>query len=263
MTYVNFFFKVGHRSRSGSQVKFFLYAWKALVTRNLHAKYKGSLKQFKLWPMLKLSKKKIFKVGHSSRSQVKIFCMSGKPLSQETYMPNIKALSQTVLKLWPLDVKVVQPTNKPTNRQGKNNMSRHHYLGHKRSDRVYYHQQTVYTRIKLFLASHLCRLWLALGSQPWGIPNVTGIQSDSSPFKITFCLCPDKKSSSHLRRVPSKLYPFHLPKYRASGNILQQYCGNTPAILPQYILAVLPQYCCNTGFLMQISFWQYCRNDPF
>ena len=42
-----------------------------------------------------------FKVGHrsESRSQVKIFCMSGKPLSQGTYMPNIKALSQTVHRL--------------------------------------------------------------------------------------------------------------------------------------------------------------------
>ena len=45
-----------------------------------------------------------FKVGHRSRSrsQVKIVCMSGKPLSQGTYMPNIKALSQTVQKLWPM-----------------------------------------------------------------------------------------------------------------------------------------------------------------
>ena len=36
-----FFFKVGQRSRS--QVKFFLYEWEALVTRNLHAKHKGSI----------------------------------------------------------------------------------------------------------------------------------------------------------------------------------------------------------------------------
>ena len=34
-------FKVGHRSRSRSQVNI-LYDWKALVTRNLYAKYKGS-----------------------------------------------------------------------------------------------------------------------------------------------------------------------------------------------------------------------------
>ena len=42
-----------------------------------------------------------FKVGHRSRSrsQVKIFCMSWKPLSQGTYMPNMKALSETVQKL--------------------------------------------------------------------------------------------------------------------------------------------------------------------
>ena len=46
-----------------------------------------------------------------SRSQVKVkvkvrdqifFCMSGKPLSQGTYMPNIKALSKTIQKLWPM-----------------------------------------------------------------------------------------------------------------------------------------------------------------
>ena len=39
-----------------------------------------------------------FKVGHRSRSDV-IFFMSGKPLSQETYMPNTKTLSQMVQKL--------------------------------------------------------------------------------------------------------------------------------------------------------------------
>ena len=39
----------------------------------------------------------IFKVGHKSRSRSEvIFFMSGKPLSQETYMPNIKAVSQMV-----------------------------------------------------------------------------------------------------------------------------------------------------------------------
>ena len=30
------------------------------------------------------------------------FCTSGKPLSQETYMPNMKALSHMVQKLWPM-----------------------------------------------------------------------------------------------------------------------------------------------------------------
>ena len=40
-----------------------------------------------------------FKVGHRLRSQVKIFCMIGKPLSQGTYMPNMKALSERVQKL--------------------------------------------------------------------------------------------------------------------------------------------------------------------
>ena len=54
----------------------FLYEWEALVTRNLQAKYEGSI---------------------SNGSKVKT------------------------------NVKVVQPTNKPTNRQGKNNMSRCRY----------------------------------------------------------------------------------------------------------------------------------------
>ena len=40
-----------------------------------------------------------FKVGHRSRSRVIFFCMSGKLLSQEIYMPNIKALSEMVQKL--------------------------------------------------------------------------------------------------------------------------------------------------------------------
>ena len=63
---------------SKSQVKvkvtgqIFLYEWEALITRNSHAKYKGSI---------------------SNSSKV---------------MTNVK---------------VVQPTNKPTNRQGKNNIS--------------------------------------------------------------------------------------------------------------------------------------------
>ena len=38
-----------------------------------------------------------------SRSQVKFFfCMSGKPLSQGTYMSNMKALSEMFKKLWPM-----------------------------------------------------------------------------------------------------------------------------------------------------------------
>ena len=45
--------------------------------------------------------------------------------------------------------------------------------------------------------------------------------------------------------------------------LLAVYCSNIAAILLQHILAILPQYCGNTGFRMQISFWQYCRNNPF
>ena len=170
MSNINFFFKVGHRSRS--QVKIlcisgkplsqgtymsnimvlsrtiqklwpvlklsnkptsrsqvmvkvtgqnFLYEWEALVTRNLHAKYKGSTSNgSKVMTNVKIVQK-FFKVGHRSRSQVKTFFMSGKPSSQGTYLPNIKALSQTVQKLWPmLKLSNQQQTN---NRQGKNNMS--------------------------------------------------------------------------------------------------------------------------------------------
>ena len=45
-----------------------------------------------------------FKVSNRSRSrsQVKYFCMSGKPLSQGTYMPNMKALPEMVQKLLPM-----------------------------------------------------------------------------------------------------------------------------------------------------------------
>ena len=103
MTNVNFFF-------NGSQVKVtdqkFLYEWEALVTRNLHAKYKSSISNgSKVMTNVKVvhptNKHTYIKVGYRSRSrsQVKMFCMSGKSLSQEIYTPNIKALSQTVQKL--------------------------------------------------------------------------------------------------------------------------------------------------------------------
>ena len=87
-----FFFKVCHRLN-------FWYEWEALVTRNLLAKYEG--------PVCNGSKVMtnvifFFKVGHRSRSLVRIFCMSMKFLSQGTYMPNMKALSEMVKKLWPM-----------------------------------------------------------------------------------------------------------------------------------------------------------------
>ena len=76
-----------------------LYEWKALVTRNLHAKYEGSTSNAS--KVIGLRSIFFFKVGHMSRSrpQVKIFCMSGNPLSQETYMSNIKAVSEMVQNL--------------------------------------------------------------------------------------------------------------------------------------------------------------------
>ena len=51
------------------------------------------------------------------------FCMNGKPLSQGTYMSNMKALSERIQNLWPMLKLSNKQTNKPTNRQGKNNMS--------------------------------------------------------------------------------------------------------------------------------------------
>ena len=81
----------GHRSK-------FWYEWDALVTRNLHAKYEGSISN---GSKVMTNVIFFFKVGHRSwsRSQVKCFCMSGKPLSQGTHMLNMKALSKMVQKL--------------------------------------------------------------------------------------------------------------------------------------------------------------------
>ena len=68
-----------------------------------------------------------------------IICMSGKPLSQGTYMPNIKDLSQTVQKLWPMlklsKQQTNQQTNKPTNQQtdrAKAICPRYRYRAHKK-----------------------------------------------------------------------------------------------------------------------------------
>ena len=74
-----------------------------------------------------------FKVDHESRSrsQVKIVYMSGKSLSQGTYMPNLKALSETVQKLWPmLELSNQQTNNKPTDR-AKTICPRYRNRGHK------------------------------------------------------------------------------------------------------------------------------------
>ena len=101
------------------------------MSENLHAKYEGSI-----WNASKIMTNVIFffKVGQGQRS---LFCMSGKPLPQATYMPNIKALSQIVQKLWPMlklsNQHTNKPTtNKPTNRQGKNIMIQFCYWGHKK-----------------------------------------------------------------------------------------------------------------------------------
>ena len=57
-----------------------------------------------------------FKLGHRSRSrpEVKIFYMSGKPLSQETYKPKGSISNGSKVMT---NVKVVQPTNPQTNKQ--------------------------------------------------------------------------------------------------------------------------------------------------
>ena len=84
-----FFFKVGHRS------KFFEWVWIPCHKEPTCQIGRLYLKGFKkLWSML------FFFL--LSRSQVKYFCMSMKPLSHGIYMPNRKALSETVKKLWPM-----------------------------------------------------------------------------------------------------------------------------------------------------------------
>ena len=69
-----------------------------------------------------------FKVGHRwrSRSQVKFFWMSGKPLPQGTYMRNMKALSERVQNLWPM----LKLSNKQTDR-AKTICPRYHCRGNK------------------------------------------------------------------------------------------------------------------------------------
>ena len=62
-----FFFKVGHRSKSRSQVKFFLDEWEALVTRNIYAKYKGSISN-----------------GSKIMNNVKVVQPTNKPRNQQT-----------------------------------------------------------------------------------------------------------------------------------------------------------------------------------
>ena len=57
----------------------FLCEWEALVTRNLHAKYEGSILN-----RSKVMTNVFFKVGQRSRPQVSFLCVSGKPMSQGT-----------------------------------------------------------------------------------------------------------------------------------------------------------------------------------
>ena len=57
-----------------------------------------NMKQFKSYDQCYFfSLKWVIGQGQGQRSN--LFCMSGKPLSQGIYMPNIKALTQTVQKL--------------------------------------------------------------------------------------------------------------------------------------------------------------------
>ena len=56
-----------------------------------------------------------------------------------------------------------------------------------------------------------------------------------------------------------------LPKYRISGNILQQYCGNITAILRNsfwHTAAILDFVCklVSRSIARNNPFWQYCRN---
>ena len=59
--------------------------------------------------------------------------MSGKPLSQGTYMPNMKALSERVQNLWPM----LKLSNKQTNQQtdrAQTICACYRYPGHKKVD---------------------------------------------------------------------------------------------------------------------------------
>ena len=111
------FFKVGHRSRS--QVKIFLCEWEALVTRNLHSKYKGSI---------------------SNGPKV---------------MTNVKVVQPTN-----------QQTNKPANRQGKNNMSPLCYRGHKNV--IHYNKRSIAHLSEIATANMqmLCNIFPILSLQP-------------------------------------------------------------------------------------------------
>ena len=108
-----FFFKVGQRSRS--QVKIFCMSGKPLSQGTYMPNTKAlSQKVQKIWPMLFFSLKQVTSQGQGQRSIFFFFYVSGKPMSQGTYMPKIKALSQMVQKLWPMLKLSNQQTSKQT-----------------------------------------------------------------------------------------------------------------------------------------------------
>ena len=112
-----FFFNVGHRSMWRSQVKIFVRVGSPCQkepTCQIWRLYSC------IWNGSKFMTNVIFffKVGHRSRlrSQVRNVCISGKPLSQGTHIPNVKALPQTVQKLWPMLKLSNQQTNQQTSK---------------------------------------------------------------------------------------------------------------------------------------------------
>ena len=77
------------------------------------------------------------------------------------------------------------------------------------------------------------------------------------------------KVVNSLVAVPETYHTPRSPRYVVctrfipSFTKIQGFWQYTDAILLQHVLAILPQYCGDTGFHMQISFWQFCCNNPF
>ena len=81
------------------------------------------------WPQAStLCNPSLSAVSMSSWATGQNFCMSGKSLSQGTYMLNIKALSQTIQKLSPM----LKVSNQQTDR-AKTICPRYRYRGHKKT----------------------------------------------------------------------------------------------------------------------------------
>ena len=132
MIIVNFFLE--NRSQVKVSGQHCLYEWEALVTRNLHAKYKGSISNgskvmTSVIVVQPTNQQTDFKIGHSSRSrsQVKIFVFVTRNLHAK-YKCAISNGKQVMTNV------KVGPSNKPKNQQtdrAKTICPRYRYRGHK------------------------------------------------------------------------------------------------------------------------------------